>query len=535
MMTREEDCLSVLVLVSREEEAQSLVHWAGLFARARICGVVVLDTLDQEQTDAIERSVRRAEGHFPALPKGDDEEFGTPEFTVVRLDQRDTVDAVLAQIKEQGASLLIVGRRSAEEEDAADLRLAQRLLEEVTCPVLLLRPVGDQGERAERILVLADRGPHAPVALELGAELAAASGGRLTAVLVETDLGEDAEALGKRRLERRIARLPAKRRELVDGRVVLAGTLLEGLSEASPSHDLVLFGTESPSFIRRVLTRALPIRSFRGPEGTSVAVVRRAIPLRARLEHAVLDAVTSTVPQLNRKDRVALVDRLRVGSRWSFDFILLTCLSTLIAALGLIAGNLAVVIGAMLVAPLMTPLLGAGLALVHGNLVFLRRTLATVSSGFFLALGIGCLVGLLAGPEMTPEMQSRGSPGVIDLAVAFASGMAAAYAIGRPDLSAALPGVAIAAALVPPIATTGLALAIGGYWVAAGAALLFFTNLVAIVLGSALSLFAVGVRSVHLHRRQTQWTRRVIIALFLLAAVAVVPLCFQLARLAEPG
>ena len=103
--------------------------------------------------------------------------------------------------------------------------------------------------------------------------------------------------------------------------------------------------------------------------------------------------------------------------------------------------------------------------------------------------------------------------------MAFVSGIAAAYASSRPNLLSALPGVAIAAALVPPIATSGLAVAIGRPYLAAGAALLFFTNIVAIVLGTAFSLWAVGIRSSHEHGRLRVWTSRVALVLMLTVIV----------------
>ena len=114
-------------------------------------------------------------------------------------------------------------------------------------------------------------------------------------------------------------------------------------------------------------------------------------------------------------------------------------------------------------------------------------------------------------------MLARGSPGVFDLIVAFVSGMAAAYASGRPNLVSALPGVAIAAALVPPIATAGLGLAAGQWQLAAGALLLFLTNIVAIVLGAACSLWAVGIRGTHEHGFLSSWAQRALIALLLIA------------------
>jgi uncharacterized hydrophobic protein (TIGR00271 family) len=159
----------------------------------------------------------------------------------------------------------------------------------------------------------------------------------------------------------------------------------------------------------------------------------------------------------------------------------------------------------MLVAPLMTPLLGLGLALVQGNPVLARLSLRSVALGLLVALLCGFVVGLGTPSleEPTREMLSRGGPGVLDLFVAFAAGLAAAYASCRPGLIAALPGVAIAAALVPPIATSGLALSLGDLSLAIGALLLFIINMVTIVLASVISLLAVGIRNL---KKMSRWT-----------------------------
>jgi uncharacterized membrane protein len=101
-------------------------------------------------------------------------------------------------------------------------------------------------------------------------------------------------------------------------------------------------------------------------------------------------------------------------------------------------------------------------------------------------------------------MLARGGPGLLDLAVAFAAGLAAAYAYSRPSLIAALPGVAIAAALVPPIATSGLALSLRDFPLAIGALLLFVINMVTIVLAAMFSLWLVGIRK---HKQSLGWAR----------------------------
>jgi len=136
--------------------------------------------------------------------------------------------------------------------------------------------------------------------------------------------------------------------------------------------------------------------------------------------------------------------------------------------------------------------------LVQGNEKLIRDALKSVILGFTVALAIGAILGLflrIFAPdlEVTQQMIYRDKPNVLDLIVALASGVAGAYAMGRPNLLSALPGVAIAAALVPPIATSGLALTMGDLSLSGGASLLFFTNIVAIVLGTAMTFWAVGV------------------------------------------
>ncbi len=122
---------------------------------------------------------------------------------------------------------------------------------------------------------------------------------------------------------------------------------------------------------------------------------------------------------------------------------------------------------------------------------------------------------------MTDQLRMRGEPNSLDLGIAFVSGIAASYCIARPKLSGALAGVAIAAALVPPIATVGIGLALGQTEVALGAALLFGTNIVAIVLGAGLNFMLAGISGIH---KAGAWGRRSLITLILVCLGLAVPL-----------
>jgi hypothetical protein len=127
-------------------------------------------------------------------------------------------------------------------------------------------------------------------------------------------------------------------------------------------------------------------------------------------------------------------------------------------------------------------------------------------------------------------MAARGEPTPLDLGIGLVSGMAAAYAYARPRLIAALPGVAIAAALVPPIATTGLAFAFGEWGVGLGAALLFTTNVVAIILGASGAFYATGLRG---RQRVGRWASRVFIGLVAALMFLAIPLSRYLMNIVE--
>ena len=202
----------------------------------------------------------------------------------------------------------------------------------------------------------------------------------------------------------------------------------------------------------------------------------------------------STDSQLSDLRRAA---RMTIGEGASFDrpFVLSNLAATVIASAGLLGDNPVTIIGAMLVATLMGPIMGIGLALVDFDSRLLWRALLTLTAGTLMVLGVGVLCGLVT-PHISPgsEMLSRTSPRLLDLIVALASGAISAYAVTTPRLNAAIIGVAIAVALVPPLATAGLFIARAEWELAWGAFLLAFVNMVAIQVGASITLWLRGFR-----------------------------------------
>ena len=249
-----------------------------------------------------------------------------------------------------------------------------------------------------------------------------------------------------------------------------------------------------------------------------------------------LTQVYSLFPDLSREDRLVLARTLTEGSQWSMDFGMMLGCSVVIAALGLIQNSVAVIIGAMLVAPLMTPLIGIGLALVQGNFKLLGDASQAMFKGALLSLFLGISIRILTpGNEITPEVSIRGTPNTLDLLIAFFAGVAAGYALARPQLSGALPGVAISVALVPPLAAAGIALGTLDWLIALGALLLFATNMVAIILGSALVFRLHGIKTPTKFHNSKVTEKRIFIGLGFACILLSAPLTFRLAEQLREG
>ncbi len=188
-------------------------------------------------------------------------------------------------------------------------------------------------------------------------------------------------------------------------------------------------------------------------------------------------------PNISRERFEIVYKDISGGSEPAFRFYILVAISTLIASFGLVADSTAVVIGAMLVAPLMTPIFGIALALVRSDAHLLRRAARAELLGVIAAVSMGFILGLLLGDfDPTREMLSRTQPTLFDLLVAVLAGTAGAYALVDEKISPALPGVAIATAIVPPLANSGLCLALGEVNGGLGSFLLFFANFLSILI-----------------------------------------------------
>lgn len=214
-------------------------------------------------------------------------------------------------------------------------------------------------------------------------------------------------------------------------------------------------------------------------------------------------------------------------SSFTPKFFILLIFSTIIATLGLIADNVAVVIGAMIIAPLMWPILGVSLAITRAKHKFFRESLTLLIISIVLSIFVAWAVSLLSPIlEINGEILARTNPNIIDLVIALATGAIATYIVLSPQQDS-LAGVAVAAALIPPLAAAGISIALTDFTAFKGALLLFGANLFAIILMSILILALGGLVKLRTEEDKFNITMGVIISSAMMVIIAI-PLAFVL-------
>jgi uncharacterized hydrophobic protein (TIGR00271 family) len=209
-------------------------------------------------------------------------------------------------------------------------------------------------------------------------------------------------------------------------------------------------------------------------------------------------AINAGVTYQNTADEVADGLFINMGDRRAkqSQFWVQLILASVIAAGGVIADATPAVIGAMIIAPLATPIYGTALAAVVGSRRGLRGALLLLVVGVAVNIAIGALVGYLSTPRMpldaNPQVIGRTSPTVLDLTIAVATGIAGAFALVRRDVINILAGVAIAISLVPVLAVVGITLGAGRLDLAVGAFVLFLANAAAILISGVVVFGAAG-------------------------------------------
>ncbi len=199
------------------------------------------------------------------------------------------------------------------------------------------------------------------------------------------------------------------------------------------------------------------------------------------------------LPRATTEEFQELFKVLRENAKISSAFIVMMTLSSVIATFGLFGNSSPVIIGAMILAPIIAPIVSFSMGMVRYDTNMLKRGSITILIGTLVSLLFAAGVSMVIPLEvLTSEINARLSPNLLDLGIAVASGVAAAYAHAKEEIAKSLAGVAIAVALVPPLAVAGIGIGWWNWEVFSGAFLLYLTNLTGIIMFAGITFLLLG-------------------------------------------
>ena len=412
--------MSLLVVVRSDARAEALLRWASCYTDGNFEELYVLDCRESEhETTSTWQSLE--DEAFPNVSyRNILEELDSKERIEIHYLSVKSPDAYQTVMREQQAlkPKLLLLDRNQDQDSNFEVKYIERLLNDVHCAVMVVRLGATDGGNFKTLIPVGG-GPHSRFALKL---VSSAAHIQPTAFFVEPDADEVSLDVGYARLNK-ILNTAGVDVEEVKAKAVISENVSRAIASEvdEGGYGMLMLGAPDAGSLRRKLFGTIADKYLKDKEGTAVGVIRAAKPMRHRMRASVERFLHLSIPQLSREERIGLFSDVEDKSIWSFDFAALMLLATTIASFGLLADSGAVVIGAMLVAPLMTPLLGGGLALVQGNLPLWKRCQKSVLLGFFAALAVGVCAGMLAklfGIYLTNELAARGNPTCLDLGIA---------------------------------------------------------------------------------------------------------------------
>jgi uncharacterized hydrophobic protein (TIGR00271 family) len=374
------------------------------------------------------------------------------------------------------------------------------VIQRVKCPVAVAKFVSDTAPRNEQIrryMVPFWNDERSRFAIRTALDMHPTA--IITAVMAVPESVEDTDGVAQER-ELHAALAEYANEERLRSKLLVGSNPTELLVEEGGQHDTIVMGVSQDLVFLRAMMGDVPSMVLNDVQRNLIQRTEKNIFILREYQgwfgvflSRLFTQGDRLLPDLTTEERIEVYRQIRRSARPTSDFLIMIASSALIASVGLIMNSPAVIIGAMLIAPLMSAIIGMGLAIVQGDFRFLGSAAQATFRGISVTAIVGFFVGLthfVADP--TTEMLGRSEPNLLDFIVATVSGIAAAYALCRKDVSAALPGVAIAVALVPPLATMGLFAGMGIFYGAYGALLLFLTNLAAITFASGIVFTLLG-------------------------------------------
>ncbi len=540
---KDERTYRILVPLSAGVERQFVLGLATALARQSNGEVIPLQVVPMSDPLAIQEGRRLAQERNTLFQWStrDANEDGVPVHPITRLASSVAKGINDTALEEQCDLVLLTWPVQTTQEGTRMGRVLDPVVRNAPCdvavvayqPGLFQEDEADDQLSIKNILVPTSGGPHAPLATRMALLLAREfNASTRTVYVAKPDASESELSQGRERIENTLGSMrealqsllkidPAEEDVQLESVVVQSESVVDGIIQAGSESDLIFIGASEESLLDQVIFGSLPEQLAR-VSPTPVVMVKHYRGLSRFWLQRLWDSLFSALPKLTLDERVEVYKRVRRDARPDTDFFIMMGLAATIATYGLLQGSAAVIIGAMLVAPLFTPILAGSMAIVQGDIRLVRLSLEAALKGIALAIGIAVLLTALSPLRtLTAEITSRTSPNLFDLAVALASGAAGAYAVARKDVATALPGVAIAAALVPPLCVIGVGIAVGDARVTGGSTLLFITNLIAITLAGSVTLLLLGFRPIAGAEREARLRLGIVTFLILLTAITI--------------
>ncbi|MYD09908.1 MAG: DUF389 domain-containing protein [Chloroflexi bacterium] len=472
---------TVVVPMSRPDTAAEMLRIAGQMVHP-VHGLVialVISLGDAEQTNRVSDQVNQVVEDFRNADSGHRVELVTEMAVSVSR-------GILDVARERNANVILLGVQRPTQGRVKLGTVVENVIATAPCGVLIYRSA--VSPRYDRVVVPIDGSLPSVIAMKLGASIASQHAIPLRQMSVQFDYHYDPE---HETLIKRYEEFLPRNKDLKP-RAIIGRNPAPEIVRGMTADDLLVTGFSQKTDFERNIINDLSNQLLNTAPGPVIMISQ--LEWHRGLRGAIEHGIARLNPQLTLVEQNELIWSAQKNASSNLDYSVMIVLSAALATLGLLTNSAAVIIGAMLVAPLMAPLSSFSTGMATGILHLTRRASVTLFAGVTLALLISIVMGVIL-PIDTPtdEMLARGSPNLLDAAIALVSGGVAAYATARKGIPAALAGVAIAAALMPPLCTIGLGIALRDIDLAIGANLLFLANIAFIIAAEYITFLWMGM------------------------------------------
>jgi len=473
---------TVVVPIGRPDTASQMLELAGEMVHPSegLVIALVIAMGDAEAANKVTDDVHQVIEDFRSAGEGHNVELVTEIAVSISR-------GILDVARERNADVIILGVQQWTRRQVKLGTIVENVIATAPCGVLVYRR--SDSPSFSRVVIPTDGTIQSTTAMRLGISLAIQHGASVREMSVQYNYQYSPEH--EKQMKEAEALLPKDNRP--SKQIIVGRTPERSILRELTDKDLLVMGFSQKSDFERQITDDLGDQLMNRAPGPVIMISQ--VEWQKGVRGAIERRVLRINPQLTKVEQNELIWNAQKNADSNLDYTVMIVLSAGLATLGLMINSVAVIIGAMLVAPLMSPISGFSTGMATGLLALTRRSSFTMILGVVLALLISIGMGtFLPLDAPTQEMLSRGSPTVLDAAVALVSGLVAAYALARKGIPAALAGVAIAAALMPPVCTIGLGVALQNINLAIGASLLFLTNITFIIASQYITFLWLGVR-----------------------------------------